>query len=138
MFNTNSEFDQRVRRRLAEELVIWLTTIDSKGRPQPRPVWFWWDGASFLIYSATKTYKVKHIEANPNVSLNFDGDGRGGNIVIFSGEATIEKNPTPPNEVPAYVEKYAEGMTWINMNPAQFAEAFPTAIRVTPTKVRGQ
>ena len=30
MFDTDSEFDQRVRRRLAEEWIIWLTTIDSQ------------------------------------------------------------------------------------------------------------
>jgi hypothetical protein len=48
MIDTNTEFGQRVARRLAEERIAWLTTIDSNGAPQPRPIWFLWDGATFL------------------------------------------------------------------------------------------
>jgi len=137
MFDTDSEFDQRVRRRLAEEWIIWLTTIDSQGRPQPRPVWFLWDGQTFLIYSRSGTFKLKHIKANPQVSLHLDGDGKGGNIIIFSGEALVEENPSPASKVADYVAKYQEGFQRINMTAAQFAEAYSTAIRVTPTKLRG-
>src|SRR5688572_18541946 len=42
---------KRIEERLRDELIIWLTTIDRKGTPQPRPVWFIWDGESFLIYT---------------------------------------------------------------------------------------
>ena len=42
-------FGERVARRLREERLIWLVTIDAHGRPQPSPVWFWWDGTSFLL-----------------------------------------------------------------------------------------
>jgi len=42
-----SAFGERVARRLREERLIWLVTIDSSGLPQPSPVWFWWDGESF-------------------------------------------------------------------------------------------
>ena len=44
MFETATEYGQRVARRLHQERIIWLTTIDSQNRPQPRPVWFLWDG----------------------------------------------------------------------------------------------
>ncbi|MCB8950035.1 MAG: TIGR03667 family PPOX class F420-dependent oxidoreductase [Ardenticatenaceae bacterium] len=137
MFDSDSEFDQRVRRRLAEEWIIWLTTIDSQGRPQPRPVWFLWDGAQFIIYSQPDTFKLKHIQANPQVSLHLDGDGQGGDIIIFSGKATIEENPTPANELAAYVAKYPGGFKRVNMTAVQFAQKFPIAIKVTPTKLRG-
>jgi hypothetical protein len=33
IFETNSEFGQRVARRLAEERIGWLTTVDSSGTP---------------------------------------------------------------------------------------------------------
>ncbi len=38
MLDMNTEFGQRVARRLAEERIAWLTTVDSSGTPQPRPV----------------------------------------------------------------------------------------------------
>ncbi len=137
MFNTDSEFDQRVRRRLANEWIIWLTTIDSKGRPQPRPVWFLWNGETFIIYSRPNTFKLNHIKANPQVSLHFDGDGKGGDIIIFSGEAVVEKIQPSAHEQAAYAAKYPEGFKRINMTAEQFAAAYSDVIRVTPTKLRG-
>ena len=47
MFDQSTEFGQRVARRLAEERIIWLTTVDQHDVPQPRPVWFWWDGEDY-------------------------------------------------------------------------------------------
>jgi hypothetical protein len=48
MIDTTTEFGQRVARRLAEERIAWLSTTDSNGAPQPRPIWFLWDGGTFL------------------------------------------------------------------------------------------
>ncbi len=137
IIETNSEFGQRVARRLKEERIGWLTTIDSKGTPQPRPIWFLWDGETFLIYSRADAYKINHIKARPQVSFNLDGDGLGGDIIIFTGEATVDENAPPANELPAYVEKYKAGMKRINMTPKQFTAVYPVAIRITPIKVRG-
>ena len=36
--------------RLSADLIVWLTTVDASGQPQSTPVWFWWDGSTFLIY----------------------------------------------------------------------------------------
>jgi PPOX class probable F420-dependent enzyme len=134
---TNSEFGQRVARRLAEERIGWLTTVDSNGTPQTRPIWFLWDGETFLIYSRANAYKLRHIVAHPQVSFNLDGDGLGGDIIIFTGEAWLDEDAPSANEVPAYVEKDQEGMKRINMTPDQFAEVYPVAIRIKPIKVRG-
>jgi PPOX class probable F420-dependent enzyme len=137
IIETHSEFGQRVARRLAEERIGWLTTVNSKGMPQPRPIWFLWDGETFLIYSRANAYKIRHIEAHPQVSLNLDGDGLGGDIIIFTGEAWLDEDAPPANEISAYVEKYKDGMKRINMTPEQFAEVYPIAIRIKPLKVRG-
>jgi len=51
MIDLTSKFGHRAARRLAEEKIIWLTTMDNLGHPQPRPVWFLWNGASILIFS---------------------------------------------------------------------------------------
>lgn len=137
MIDTSTEFGQRVARRLEEERIIWLTTVNADNAPQPRPVWFWWDGETFLIYSQPDTYKLAHIERRPRVALNLDGDGRGGDIIVFTGQAYVDEEAPPADQVPAYAEKYREGFTGINMTPQQFAQTYSVPIRVRPTRLRG-
>jgi PPOX class probable F420-dependent enzyme len=137
MIDLTTEFGRRAARRLEEERIIWLTTVDAEGMPQPRPVWFWWDGQTFLIYSQPNTHKLGHIARNPQVALHFDGDGQGGNIVVFSGEARLAPEAPPANQVPAYVQKYQPGFTRIRMSANEFAESYSVALRVTPTSLRG-
>lgn len=137
MIDLTTEFGRRVVRRLEEERVIWLTTVNAEGVPQPRPVWFWWDGQTFLIYSQPNTHKLQHIARNPQVALNFDGDGLGGNIVIFTGEARLAPEAPPAHQVPAYVQKYQPGFTRIRMSAEEFAQSYSVALRITPTNLRG-
>ncbi|HEY8681497.1 MAG TPA: pyridoxamine 5'-phosphate oxidase family protein [Candidatus Dormibacteraeota bacterium] len=39
-----TEFGARADKRLREETIGWLVTVSGDGRPQPKPVWFTWDG----------------------------------------------------------------------------------------------
>lgn len=64
MIDWNTKFARKVKKRLKNEQEIWLVTTGSDGSPQPRPVWFWWDGETFLIYSRTNAHKVKHLTNN--------------------------------------------------------------------------
>lgn len=137
MIDTTTEFGQRVARRLAEERIAWLTTIDSNGAPQPRPIWFLWDGETFLIYSRPGTAKLRHIAERPQVALNLDGDGLGGDIVVFTGQAEIDPAAPPADQVPTYVAKYQPGFARIGMTPAEFAASYSVALRVAPLKLRG-
>ncbi|MFP4345234.1 MAG: TIGR03667 family PPOX class F420-dependent oxidoreductase [Anaerolineales bacterium] len=132
-----TDFGKRVLRRLEEESVIWLTTVSEDESPHPRPVWFYWDGERFHIYSRPDTYKLEHLEAHPEVALNFDSDGEGGDIVVFLGEAEIREDLPPANELAPYTEKYADDMQGLGMTPEEFAASYSVPIRVTPTKVRG-
>lgn len=137
MIDTTTEFGRRVARRLSAERIIWLTTVGGNGTPQPRPVWFLWDGESFLIYSRPNTAKLKHVAAQPQVALNLDGDGLGGDIVVVTGRAAIDHAAPPADQVPAYAEKYRDGFRRINMSPAEFAQSYSVAIRIWPEALRG-
>jgi hypothetical protein len=48
VFDTASEAGRRAEGRLREEGIAWLTTVRADGQPQSVPVWFLWDGGSFL------------------------------------------------------------------------------------------
>jgi PPOX class probable F420-dependent enzyme len=135
--DTTTEFGQRVERRLRDETIGWLTTVGADGTPQPSPIWFLWDGQTILIYSQPNTPKLRNIERNPRVALNLDGDGRGGDIVVLTGEARVDRDAPGAADHTEYLEKYRQGIERIGMTPKQFAASYSVPIRMTPTKLRG-
>ena len=137
MIDLTTDFGKRVARRLAEEEVIWLTTLDSQGSPQPRPVWFLWNGESILIFSEPGAYKVSHIENHPQVALNLNSDASGSDIVVILGDAQIVKAPVPVDEMREYLEKYRRGLKQINMTVDEYNSSYSLAIRITPKSLRG-
>jgi len=138
LVNTSTEFGQRADRRLREEKIAWLTTVSSSGTPQPVPVWFLWDGAeSVLLYSRPDTPKLRAIAANPRVSLNLDGNGQGGDIVVATGEAAVSDGEPPAHEVPEYVDKYRPLIERNRWSPESFAADYSVAIRVHLQRIRG-
>ena len=137
--DTGTDFGRRAERRLRDEYLVWLTTVHADGLPQPSPVWFLWDGDIVLIYSEPDKQKLRNIERNPKVSLHFDGDGRGGNIVVIAGEARIARELPPAHEVPAFADKYETGGFFkrIGTNGAGFASRYSVPIQVRPIGLRG-
>ncbi|NJN16340.1 MAG: TIGR03667 family PPOX class F420-dependent oxidoreductase [Oscillochloris sp.] len=137
MWDATTSFGQRVERRLNEEAIIWLVTTDANGVSQPSPVWFLREGDTLLIYSQPNTPKMRNIERNSQVALHFDGDGRGGDIVVFHGAAAADPAAPSPDQHQAYLAKYGDGIAGIGMTPESFAAAYSAALRVTLTRVRG-
>lgn len=139
MIDFNTKFGRFAIKHLKSEYFIWLTTVDSTGTPQPRPVWFIWENDTVLIYSQAKAYKLKHIQNNPNVALHFNSaDAQGEKrLIMFTGTAVIDKDAMPTNKLRAYMRKYKSGITNLNMTADQFAKDYSVAIRITPTNLRG-
>lgn len=137
MVDFTSQTGRRIDRRLRQEKIIWLTTVDAELKPQPRPVWFHWDGQTVLIFSEKKTAKLRHIPANPKVSLNFNTDEEGEHVGVLLGEAKILPDMPPAARVQAYLRKYKEGIKDIGMTVQQFGASFTVPIVVSPTAFRG-
>jgi PPOX class probable F420-dependent enzyme len=138
MIDLTSKFGRKAKRHLRQEYVVWLTTVGSDLSPQPRPVWFIWDGASFLIFSQPHAHKVQHIAAHPQVALHFNTDATGDqDVIIFVGTAAIDATMPPAHKVRAYLRKYRAGIAELGMTPEQFSREYSIAIRVTPTTLRG-
>ena len=83
MIDQSTEFGTRAARHLREDIVVWLTTVTPSGSPLPMPVWFVWDGNESVVMYSMAGARIRNIEANPRVSLNFGGDGGGGDIVVL-------------------------------------------------------
>jgi PPOX class probable F420-dependent enzyme len=135
MIDLRTELGVRAEKRLQEEYVIWLTTVSQDGTPQPNPVWFYWDGKALLIYSQPSAQKLSNIARNPRVSLNFQADDDGGNIIVLTGNAIIDKNP--PRHDPRYFQKYRDHILKIGHTAESMAASYSVLIRVSPTRLRG-
>jgi PPOX class probable F420-dependent enzyme len=136
MLDTTTEAGSRADRRLREEIMIWLTTVRSDGQPQSVPVWFLWDGETFLIYSQPGRQKLKNIGGNARVGLHLNANDRGGDVVGVEGMALLLEDFPPANEVGEYIEKYRESIARIGVDPEGFARAYSVALRVTPERWR--
>jgi PPOX class probable F420-dependent enzyme len=133
-----NDFGARAARHLREDTVVWLTTATPAGGPVPSPVWFVWEEPDTVVmFSRAGTPRTRNLEANPRVSLNFDGNGRGGDIVVLSGTAAVDESAGPASAVAAYVEKYAADIERIGQTPESFSEAYPVPVRITLTRLRG-
>jgi PPOX class probable F420-dependent enzyme len=98
------------------------------------PVWFFWDGEEFLVYSQPGRQKLRNIERNPRVDINLNSNAQGGDMVRAEGTAEIVEDAPPATGVPEYVEKYRDAIARIGFDPEGFAQAFSVALQVTLTR----
>jgi PPOX class probable F420-dependent enzyme len=137
LLDLSTEFGARADRRLRDELIGWLVTVNPAGAPVPVPVWFLWDGVgSLLIYSRPNTAKLRNIAAGARVSVHLDGDGAGGDVVVVSGRARISEDPGA-DSVGTYIEKYEQRISRNGWTPAAFAADYSVPIRVDVTRISG-
>lgn len=114
-----------------------MTTVTPAGAPVPMPVWFFWDGGESVRMYSRRSPRVRNIEAHPQVSLNFAGDGGGGDVVVLSGTATADPDMPPAYEDAEYVAKYSDHIARIGRTPETFAQAYEVPVRIQLTRVRG-
>jgi PPOX class probable F420-dependent enzyme len=134
--DTSTELGARAEERLRTERTIWLATVDPGGAPSVRPVWFVWDGESFLVYSSPTAAKLRHIAANPSVCLHLDPDEWGESVVIVHGEARIAPEQPPAAESDAYVAKYGWGFERLGVTVAEYARDYSVPIVIRFTSLR--
>ena len=136
MLDPSDQAQARAAERLRGEQVAWLTTVRADGQAQSSPVWFLWDGDTFLVYSQPDAQKVRNVAANPRVSLHLNDDGEGGDIVTLEGRAAVEPDTPRADRVDGYLAKYRAAIDALGYEPGPFARTYSTAIRVRPTRVR--
>jgi PPOX class probable F420-dependent enzyme len=135
--DTSTSFGSRVAKRLADELILWLTTVGRSGAPHPNPVWFLWTGSEILVFSQRGKAKLQNIAANPSVATNFNATDTGGDVCVINGAALVDENGPTDAERSVYDEKYADAIAGLNMSPEHFHQEYPVLIRITPAKLRG-
>jgi PPOX class probable F420-dependent enzyme len=137
IIDESTEFGARAAAHLRDEVVVWMTTVTPTGTPLPMPVWFLWEGGESVVMFSQDGARIRNLEANPRVSLNFSGDGRGGDIVVFTGRATVERDAPSADRVGGYVAKYASHIERIGYTPEQFAARYSMPVHIELERLRG-
>lgn len=123
-------------RRINADQVVWLTTVTDSGAPAPNPVWFVRDGDDFVVFSEPTSHKVHNIARRPVVTLHFNSDPGGGDVVVITGEA----RGIPDHSMlrfPAYLDKYGGEITEaLGTTADALARTYNTCIRIHPTRIR--
>jgi PPOX class probable F420-dependent enzyme len=101
-------------------------------------VGFLWDGGDVVSVYSQPGARVRNVAANPKVTLNFDGDGRGGDVVVLAGIAQVDSGAPAADAFPAWLEKYAAQIAEFGMTPASYAARFSVAIRIRLTRLDGR
>lgn len=136
IIDPGTEKGARVDARLRSELVAWLVTVSADGTPVPTPVWFWWDGATILVYSQPDRPKLRHIAANPRVALAMRTDEHGDALVVITGRAAVDAAAPRADELEGYLVKYDASIARLGATPAEFGGEYSVPIRITPTRLR--
>jgi PPOX class probable F420-dependent enzyme len=136
MLDTTTEAGSRADGRLREAMMIWLTTVRSGGQPQSVPVWFLWNGETFLIYSQPGRQKLKNIGRDARIGPHLNANDRGGDVVRAEGTAEVVQDVPPANEVGEYLEKNSESIARIGFDPDGFVRTYSVALRAKPDRWR--
>jgi PPOX class probable F420-dependent enzyme len=130
VIDEGTEFGARVARRLRTEEVAWVTTVSPSGAPLPRPIWFLWDGAESVLVYSRRGARTRNIQANPRVTFSFDSDGQGGDIVVLTGRASMDRAAPGADRHEAYLAKYAGQIERIGVSLEDFAARFAVPVRI--------
>lgn len=135
--DASTSFGRRVRDRLRDEVVVWLTTVGADGTPRPNPVWFVWTGDDVLLYSHHAARRLAAIRERPRVSLHFNSDATGEDVIVMAGDAEIDEALPSADASPEYLAKYGESMARVSGSTEQFAQTYSAPVRVRISRVRG-
>lgn len=124
----------RIEHHLRDDLVAWLTTVTPSGRPAPRVVWFVWDGSHIVVYSQNDSAKVRHIEANNQVTLNFNSTSEGSDVVVIGGRAERVPDAPAPSAYPGLLDKYTARMERMGVKPEWYDQDYQVALRIVPER----
>lgn len=126
-----------IARRLHDEPLIWLTTVDARGVPQPVPIWFLWDDATatLLVYNRAHAKRLAHIQQNSRVALHLEASG-GRDVIVITGEASVSSDDPPADQVLPYVEKYRDLFSRFQITPKQLADDLVVPLRIHPVTLR--
>jgi PPOX class probable F420-dependent enzyme len=130
------EIPKEARRRIAEDRVVWLTTVTDSGVPAPNPVWFVPDGEDLVVYTSPTSRRVHNLTKRPVASLHFNSDPHGGDVVVITADVEVTHRQRP-SAFPGYLAKYeADILGPLATTVEAIDETYHTQLRLHPRRIR--
>jgi PPOX class probable F420-dependent enzyme len=123
-----------IRDALECQDVVWLSSVRPDGGPHVVPLWFLWDGDSFLVFSKPDAQKVRNLRSNPRAMVAIGEPGLEFDVELI--EAVAEVVPTPTRDVlpSAFARKYGERVARGGLTCDRYADVYSQPIRLRPTR----
>jgi len=122
---------------LRHDPVVWLSSVQSDGRPHLVPVWFWWDGSSILAFSKPHARKVANLRTRPAVMLAVGTPGPDYEVELIEADAELPGVESLTVMPDAFAEKYRELLDRAGISARRFAEVYAQPIVLRPRRFLG-
>jgi PPOX class probable F420-dependent enzyme len=123
--------------RIRSESVAWLTTASADGRPHVVPIWFGWDGQTFLVFTKPEARKARNIRSNPAVMLALGDPLADFDVLLVEAQAEVLVRPSVDVASSSFIRTYSERMAAIGLSRDDFVATYSLAIRIRPTRFLG-
>ncbi len=126
-----------VERALRDDPVVWLSSVQSDGRPHVVPVWFWWDGTAILAFSKPHARKVANLRNQPRVMLALGTPGPDYEVELIEAEAELPMLGSAALMPDAFGHKYRDLLDRAGLSAERFAEVYAQPIVMRPRRFLG-
>jgi hypothetical protein len=104
--------DPLARKLMASAIPARLAYNGTDGFPRVVPIAFHWDGARFVLATATDAPKVRALPANPQVALTIDTNEMPPEVLLVRGTATVDVVDGVPPEFLEGNRKLVDAAVW--------------------------
>ncbi len=122
---------------LRDDPVVWLSSVQSDGRPHLVPVWFLWDGDRILAFSKPHARKVDNLRDQPSVMLAVGTPGPEFDVELIEATAELPDEPATSVIPEGFGAKYRELLHRAGLTVQRFAEVYSQPIVLRPTRFLG-
>ena len=122
---------------LRADPVVWLSSVQTDGRPHLVPVWFHWDGEQIVAFSKPHARKVENLRDQPQVMLAVGTPGPSFEVELIEATAKLPDSLAADLMPAEFGAKYRELLRRAGLTVQRFAAVYSQPIVLRPTRFLG-